>query len=253
MIPYFSMNVIQVGPISLQMWGFFASIGILFALFTFLKRAKKFGIEMEIVYDIFLVALIVMIIGSKLFYILFSSEPGISIGRFFSGGGFSFSGGMVSSAAAILFYLKLKKINVLKFADLLTPGLVISLIFIRIGCFLVYDHVGSATSLPWGIGYLDGSVRHPVSLYLMFGNIVIFFIIWYLEKRKTVLDGGVIFFIFLALYSIFRFSLDFTRCLDLSICEMRFFGFTYTQLLLLATFPVSVYLIYLLTINKKNG
>lgn len=253
MIPYFSLNDIQVGPVSLQVWGFFVSIGILFALFMSLKRAKKFGIEKEIVYDIFFIALIAMIIGSKLFYILFSPESGISVGEFFSGGGFSFSGGMIFSIAAILFYLKLKKINVLEFADLLAPGLVISLIFIRTGCFLVYDHVGSATDLPWGIGYLDGSVRHPVSLYLMFGNIVIFFIIWYLEKRKTVLSSGVIFFVFLALYSILRFALDFTRCSDLEICEARFFGFTYTQLLLLAIFPVSAYIIRLLTINKKNG
>ena len=252
MIPYFSFSVVQFGPISLQVWGFFASLGILFALLISLDRARKRGIENAIIYDICLIALISMIAGAKLFYILFSPEADISMAGIFARGGFSFFGGMAFSAAAVYSYLKYKKMDVLRIADILAPGFAFALIFIRIGCFLVYDHVGGVTDLPWGIAYLDGSIRHPVSLYLIFGNIVIFFIIWYLEKRKTILADGTIFFVFFTLYSVFRFMIDLARCSDLDVCELRYFGFTYTQLLLLAVFPVSVHIINKLKINKKN-
>lgn len=253
MIPYFSFNVIQAGPVSLQVWGLFVSLSVLAALLVSLNGAKKSGIEGEIIYDIFLIALIALIIGSRMSYILFSAGPDISMDGLFIGGGFSFFGGIIFSAMTVFLYLKHKRTDVLKIADIFTSGFVISLIFIRIGCFLVYDHVGGITDLPWGIAYLDGSIRHPVSLYLLLGNIVIFFIIWYLEKRKTNFANGAIFFVFIALYSVFRFALDFTRCSDLEICEPRYFGFTYTQLLLLMAFPISIYLINSLTINKKNG
>lgn len=253
MIPYFSLSSIQVGPIALQMWGLFASLGVLFSLFISLNRAKKIDIDKEVIYDTFLIALIAFIAGAKMFYIIFSAEKDISVSGLISGGGFSFLGGAIFSGVTVFSYLTYKKVDVLKIADILTPGFAVALIFIRIGCFLVYDHIGSITDLPWGIAYSDGSVRHPVSLYLLLGNIVIFWIIWYLEKRKTGLAKGAIFFISLALYSAFRFIFDFTRCADLGVCDARYFGLTYTQLLLSVIFPVSVYLLMkTLTINKKN-
>lgn len=253
MIPYFSFNTIHAGPVSLQVWGLFASLGVMFSLFISLDKAKKIGIDKEVIYDSFIIALFAFIVGAKMFYIIFSAERGIPVSGLISGGGFSFLGGAMFSAAIVFSYLTYKKMDVLKIADILTPGLAVALIFIRIGCFLVYDHVGSITDLPWGIAYSDGSVRHPVSLYLLFGNVVIFCIIWYLEKRKPRLTAGAIFFIFIALYSVSRFTFDLTRCADLGICDARYFGLTYTQLLLSVIFPVSVYfLMKSLTINKKN-
>jgi len=232
------------------MWGFFASLGVLFSLFISLVRAKKAGIDEEVIYNSFLIALIVMIAGAKIFYIIFSAARDISIDSLIYGGGFSFFGGAIFSAVTIYSYLKYKKLDVLKVADILTPGLAVALIFIRTGCFLVYDHVGSITDLPWSIAYSDGSWRHPASLYLLLGNVVIFCIIWYLEKRKSYFRAGAIFFVFLVLYSVFRFIFDFTRCADLGICESRYFDLTYTQLSLLAVFPVSVYYLYRLLSNK---
>lgn len=250
MIPYFSFHVLQVGLISLQVWGFFASLGFLSALLVSLNRAGKRGVEKEIIYDILLIAFVAMMIGSKIFFLLFSAEPDFSVERLISSGGFSFLGGAIFSAMAILLYLKYKKMDILKIADVLTPGLVVSLIFIRIGCFLVYDHVGRITQFSWGIAYIDGSTRHPVSLYLILGNIVLFLIICYFEKRKKYYPAGVLFFIFTTIYSILRFFIDFARCSDLEICDSRYLGLTYTQLLLPVVFLVSVYYLNKLLKNK---
>jgi len=253
MIPYFSLSHIQAGPINIQVWGFFVSLGILFALAMSINRAKRYSVEIGIIYDIFLIALIAMIAGSKIFYVFFLSEPDIAVNKLFSDGGFSFLGGAIFSSVMIFVYLKYKKMDVMKVADILTPGLIVALIFVRIGCSLVYDHIGNITRLPWGIAYIDRSIRHPVSLYLLLGNIVIFLIIWYLEKRKPTHAAGVTFLVFLALYSVFRFILDFTRCSDLGFCDARYLSLTYTQLFLIIIFPASVcLLINSIIINKKN-
>lgn len=253
MIPYFSVDNIQFGPIGIQTWGFFASLGVLFALLMSLKRANKAGVGEEIIYDIFLIGLVSMVIGAKIFNIVFSSEPDISVSRIFSGGGFSFFGGVISSAAAIFLYLKHKKADVLKIADVLMPGILIALISVRIGCFLVYDHIGSVTDLPWGIGYTDGTFRHPVALYLILANIVIFSIIWYLEKRDKLLPVGAMLFIFILLYSSLRLLLDFIRCSDLAICDSRYYGLTYVQLILIPAIPLSLHIYRYLKFNSKEN
>ncbi len=241
MIPYFTFSQIQLGPIFLQTWGFFAVLGFLGALFLSLYEGKTKNINEDDIWNIAILALIGMILGSKIFYVI-SLEDFRSAGlATFSGGGFSLIGGILLSSLGLYFYSRSKKMDIRLLADVLTPGLVLALIFVRIGCFLVYEHVGSLTELPWGRTYFDQSIRHPVSLYLLVNNIVIFSIIWYLKKGRLVARKGALFLVFALCYSISRFFLDFTRCNDLTVCDHRYFSLTYTQWILMALIPITFY------------
>ncbi len=246
MLPYFSFKEISIGPITIQVWGLMISIGFLVALFWSLKEAEENKIDKNHIWDSMLIILAGVVVGSKIFYIISNQIEFSNFENIFAlaSGGFSLIGGIIISAISVYFYAKIKKIDVWLLADILAPGLLLTLIFTRIGCFLVYDHIGGITSLPWAAEYIDQSARHPVSLYLLIGDIVIFFVTWYLRKRQAQkMNIGVNFLVLVLCFSVLRFLLDFTRCDDLEICDARYLSLTYTQWILLIIIPFIIFLI----------
>jgi prolipoprotein diacylglyceryltransferase len=82
----------------------------------------------------------------------------------------------------------------------------------RIGCFLtgLSDRTyGIATTLPWGIDFGDGILRHPTQLYeILFLALLGLGIRW--RSRSPYCDGD-LFQIYLAAYLGFRFFIDFLK------------------------------------------
>ncbi len=229
MLPYFMLNEVSIGGITVQVWGLFVALGFLAALIFSLKEARKEQINEEIIWDVMILALLGMIAGGRIFYLLAYSENGYEP-WFNVHSGFSLAGGAIAAGIMVFLYLKRKKSDTVKVFNLLTPGFVIALIFVRIGCFLINDHIGRPTALPWGIISVDGVLRHPVVLYEILFLIGILPII--LKERKNE-QKGMAFLLFANLYAVFRFLEDFLRCGDLSFCEKRFMFLTATQWILL--------------------
>lgn len=226
-----------------------ASVGFLFALFLLLKEAKKKNIEEDDVWNIMILSLIGMIAGSRIFYVISNFDEFENLTEIFNlNEGFSFLGGALIAGMLVFFYTKYKKINIWKIADALIPGTIAAIIIVRIGCFLIYDHIGKITALPWGRLYIDETTRHPIILYYIINLLVIFFIICYLKKRQ--LPNGLLFLYFAIYYLISGFLLDFLRCSDLDLCDARYVNLTYTQWLALTLMP---FVIYLLINIKKHG
>lgn len=242
MIPYFSFRQIDLGIITIQVWGLMASLGFLAALFFSLKEGRRRGISEEDMWDAMTLSLIGIILGSRVFYILFNLEKFDNLSDVFNiykNGGFSLLGGIIIAVPLIYIYAKKKKINIQKLSDVLTPGIIISIIITRAGCFLVYDHIGKIANLPWARLYIDQSARHPVALYHIISGAVILGAIYYLKKKR--LKDGVLALSAALYYSVFGFFLEFIRCSDLSICDSRFYNFTYNQWLLLFAIPIIFY------------
>ncbi|MCK5085129.1 prolipoprotein diacylglyceryl transferase, partial [Candidatus Parcubacteria bacterium] len=152
MIPYFSFSSIMIGPITIQVWGSFVSVGFLFALYLSLKEAKKNNFDQDHIWDVFVIILIGMILGSKVLNIIFNFDKIENIKDIFilSTGGFSFIGGISLSFIFLYIYTKFKKVNIYKIIDNLILGAAVALMMTRIGCFLIYDHIGKTTSILWG-------------------------------------------------------------------------------------------------------
>ena len=256
MIPYFTFTQIQLGPITIQVWGLMVSLGFLFALFLFLREVKKKDIQnlsRENVWDITIIALVGMIVGGRALYAVFNLREFESLIEVFylQNGGLSLIGSVVISAIVICIYARIKKIDTWKLADILIQSAVAALFFARIGCFLIYDHLGKITGLPWGRLYLDETVRHPVILYHIISCVIILLILRYFKTKQ--LKKGALFLIGAFCYIVFRFLLDFLRCSDLAVCDSRYLNLTYTQWILLAVAPFVVYLLLKKIIYKKRS
>jgi len=222
MIAFFAFREISVGPIIFQVWGVMAAIGFLAALFISLSKANGEHIAEKVIWDVMILSLAGMMIGARLFYVISS---GSFSGLFSLQGGFSLYGGLLLGGLFALLYLKRSRQDIGQIFDSLIPGLVMALIFVRIGCLMVSDHIGAPTVLPWAFIYEDGIPRHPVVLY----EITFLSLLFRVLKKKPDGVSGEITLSFCAAYSAFRLVADFLRCSDLSFCDARIYGLTFSQ------------------------
>lgn len=214
-------------------WGIFLALAILTVFVLVSKEGKKRGFSTDFFLNLLFWLLPGILLGSRLGYVL-QFPGGYLINPIeildFRNGGLTFNGGFFGGVIAAVLYFKSKKLKPSEFwkaADLVALFLPLGIAVGRIGCFLINDHQGAATSLPWGIVWPDGIVRHPAALYLFINALVIFFILNFLKSKLKKPDQ--VFFAFLFLYSISRFFLDFTRSTNTSLSDPAISGLSLTQ------------------------
>jgi phosphatidylglycerol:prolipoprotein diacylglycerol transferase len=239
-MPYFSYTQIHFGPVTLYTWGLFVGLAFLIGYWLVLREAKKEGINQRKIFWLAIFIFLGSILGARLGYLLQFSFRFLEFFQF-KVGGLMFYGGFFGALLAGWLYLKYcyykdktncffclgtssqsddrvpstKKQFVLSFlrlADILTPSIALGIFIGRIGCFLIKDHPGAITNLPWAIQWPDGIFRHPVALYLSLNGLIMFLVLWLLRTRLK--KTGQLFIIFLLWYSAARFFLDFTRVND---------------------------------------
>jgi prolipoprotein diacylglyceryltransferase len=115
--------------------------------------------------------------------------------------------------------------------DLMWPALLVAMLIGRMGCLLTALHdgtAGSPTSLPWGVDFGDGILRHPSPLYEIIFLSALGMALW--RKRGDFVREGDAFRVFLASYLVFRLAFDFLKPMPISYLGL----FSGLQLLCLA-------------------
>jgi len=269
MIPYLSIEFFNIGPLTIYSWGFFVALAFLIGMILSIKRGKKIGIEAYRITNLIILVFLGAIAGSRLFFILqwpaeFFGDP-LWFFRINQGGMMLFGGFFGGFLAGWLYIRKWK--NRWLLLDALTPIIPLCLAIGRLGCFLINDHEGAITSLPWGILWPDGMARHPVALYLILFDLALAGFLWWRGERQvgiippfekgrggwileklqnppqpSVAKGGSKhqFLLFLILYSLGRFLLDFTRYI---LADPHFWGLAASQWisLLIVIFTVFIW------------
>ena len=303
MIPNFVFDHISIGPLNFYTWGFFVGLAFAVGYFLTLYRAKKKNISVQQILILTWVVFFGAALGSRVAYLLqFPREllSDISLLWRYYQGGLMIWGGILGAILLGGLYIKITKLNLphpnpllikererVRFsfwtlADLFTPAVALGIGIGRIGCFLINDHIGAPTSLPWGISWPDGISRHPVALYESLVGFALFAIFWWLYKRiysssesreagrveksndqfstarKPAIAGlrfartireGFIFLSFLTAYSVIRFFLDFLRASKGILADPHWWGLTTSQWISLAIFLVAM----LFFIRNKKG
>ena len=178
------------------------------------RREKRFPYSAETIQDYMLWAIIGVILGGRLGYVLFYNPVyylrhpleillpfDVSDGfRFVGISGMSYHGGLVGLIVTSAVFFRKSGISFWNFADLLAPVAPLGYTFGRIGNFINGELWGRATTVPWGMYFpLDASglLRHPSQLYVaFFEGVFLFAVLWGL-REKRVLEGY-----FLSLYLI---------------------------------------------------
>lgn len=212
MLAYRIYDQLSFGPFTIYTAGLFLALAFLTGFLIALFEAKRKKINQNLIINLSIVILLAGFLGSRLgFIIQFPKYYLANPLQFFSiwQGGLAFYGGFLTALFFSWLYLRIKKGNFLRIADIFALVLPLGIFIGRIGCFLINDHKGIITSLPWGIVWSDGLARHPIAAYLSLAGLLIFIFLWFF--RKKISKDGQLFILFLILYSVSIFLLDFLR------------------------------------------
>lgn len=234
-IPYVYYPEINLGFFKIYTFGLIVAIAFLAGLWFSLREAKRKGISKDVVEGLVFYIMLGGIISSRISHVIifwdsYSSNV-LSVFMLWEGG-LVFYGGFLGAVIASVIYLRIKKLSVFKYLDLIAPSTALGHAIGRIAC-LVGDggHIGKLTSLPFGV-LVDGEIRHLTALYDFVNLVVLFIILLYLRKKKFF--TGFLFLFYVCFYAFVRFFLDFLRT------DPTFYGLTVTQWAVIPVFLVSL-------------
>ena len=125
----------------------------------------------------------------------------------------SFHGGLIGVILSAYIFSKVKKLNYKIYFDIICCAAPIGIFLGRIANFINSELYGTPTDKPWGVIFpeIDNLSRHPSHLYDAFlEGIVLFILINFLFLKKN-FNYGLISFLFLIFYGIFRIVSEFYR------------------------------------------
>lgn len=206
-------------------YGLLILIGFIIGILIALLRADKHNQKKEDVFYASLFAVIGLIIGAKLVYLLINipyiidnfkaiiKNPQYIIAML--QGGFVFYGGLVGAIILMYVYTKKYKIDFIDLVETLTPSFPLIHAFGRLGCFFAGCCYGIPFKAPIGMRFSQSPVApnnielFPVQLLESSLNVLIFiFLIIYARKKRS---KGNLISIYLIFYSIVRFFLEYLR------------------------------------------
>jgi len=222
-------NIFQIGSFQVRYYSlmYIVAFALTYFLVVYRLQKEKFPYTRETIQDFMLWAIIGVILGGRLGYVLFYNfeyylrhpseiflpfdfSHGI---RFVGISGMSYHGGLVGLIAAAVIFCRKYRIAFWNMADLFAPAVPLGYTFGRIGNFINGELWGRATTVPWGMYFpLDGSglLRHPSQLYeAFFEGVLLFAVLWGLREKRYF--EGFFVALYMAGYGLVRFFIEFYR------------------------------------------
>lgn len=207
----------SIGPVSIHWYGLFYAFSVLIVYLYCRAQIKNgsFKTTLEAFDNGYFWIIIGMLLGARLGEVLFYSPA-----YYFANplkmlyvwqGGLSFHGGLIGGVIATYLWSRRQKISFLHVVDILTVPTALAQALGRLGNFFNQELPGKVWDGPWAVVYplIDEYPRHPVQIYEIIYNLIVFFILFSLRNKK--MPAGSIFALFLMLYSFFRFVVEFFK------------------------------------------
>ena len=249
---------LHIGPLNITGYGIMMMAGFLVGGWLIDRNLKERGYRHEYAADITVAAVVGGIIGAKLWYVAATGE----INSLFTRGGLVWYGGFLGGTVAVLLNGARLKVPMRWTLEVTAPALPAAYALGRLGCFMVGDDYGVASTLPWAVQFPQGIppttagslaanfgipippgatqetllAVHPTQIYEAIIMIAVFMFLW--SRRKKSQGTGWLFGVYLVLAGTERFLVEFLRAK-----EDRLFGeFTLAQMMALAIVAVGVIL-----------
>lgn len=266
-------KTISVFGFEIAYYGIAIGLGVLAGIALACMIAKKTGQSQETYIDLALYAVIISIIGARIYYVVFSWDSYkndlLSIFNLRQGG-LAIYGGVIAAIITVFVFSKKRKISFGVLVDTAGPGLILGQIIGRWGNFFNREAFGEYTNglfamqLPLdavrtadvtekmqehltmidGVAYIQ---VHPTFLYESLWNLMILMILLLWIKRKK-FDGEV-FLLYLLGYGIGRFWIEGLRTDQLLIPGIQL---PVSQVLALCMALASIVMIWYFRREKKE-
>ena len=214
----------------IALYGVIIGIGVLCGVLMAAHVAKKEGMDVDLIWDFAIYAIIFSIIGARVYYVIFEwdmyrTNP-ISILNL-RNGGLAIYGAVIASFITLFVYTRVKKVSFLQMVDVCVPGLILGQAIGRWGNFTNREVFGGYTDNPVAMRLPELAVRarditpdieahivegtnyiqvHPTFLYECVWNLLILCIMLVYQKHKKF--NGEIWLIYLGGYGLGRFWIE---------------------------------------------
>ena len=210
-------DLLTIGGLTVHGYGLMIGIGFIAAYLMTEFRARKYRMNTDIVFTLFISSVVFGLLGAKVLYYLtildrVIKDPGVILDEM---EGFVVYGGIIGGVLAGYVVCRIKKEKFWQYFDLIAPAIALAQGFGRIGCLLAGCCYGKETDSPLSITFHTSDFAPndvaliPTQIYssiLDFLNcIVLCLIARYAKKERTVSGCYLIF------YSTGRFILEFFR------------------------------------------
>ncbi|SRR5256712_2593722 len=217
-------RLFELGPITLYTYGVLLATAYLVGLKLAMVRAKARGLDANRVLDLGIYIIISALVGAKLLLLVtdfrtFKADPHELLTLARSGG--VFYGGLILAVVVALWYIRRVGLPLWTTCDVFAPGIALGHVVGRFGCFFAGCCYGKPTTKPWGITFTDpfaqsnvgtplGVPLHPTQLYEAGAELLILIVLLVTERRGRPFPGRT-FWLYMLLYSISRFIIEFFR------------------------------------------
>ena len=219
----------KIGSFPIHSYGLMLALSFLLGIWFATWRAKKAGLDPNVIADVGFWIIFSAILGARLYYVIlhfeeFRGDLGSIVNPFHNGfvgiGGLVMYGGFIGAILASIVFFKVKKLSFFAYADALAPSIAIGIAITRIGCFLNGCCYGSSAahggvSFPFDSAAgmyqheIHAAALYPSQLYESAGGLVMALIILLAGRKKTFV--GFQFLLAGLLYAVLRFMVDFSR------------------------------------------
>lgn len=217
--PHIDPVAFSIGPLQVHWYGLMYLAAFASAWWFAMRRSERAWspVRRQKVEDLVVYVAFGVILGGRCGYVLFYNfdkwvaDP-LWLLRLWEGG-MSFHGGLLGVMVAMAIFARQIRQPFLAVADFVAPLVPVGLGFGRIGNFIGQELWGRSTDGPWGMVFPrdpEQLVRHPSQLYQAFlEGLVLFVVLFWFSKKPR--PTGVISGLFLLLYGVFRFVVEFAR------------------------------------------
>ena len=222
----------HLGPLTIRWYGVFFALGFLAGYNLLQHRSRHGKIGQDGAANLTLIAMVAGVVGARILYVLqnldeFRGRWGEAIR--IDHGGLVFYGGFLLAALAVALFCRWRNYSLAEAGDLVAPALALAHGFGRIGCFLngccfgrVYDgalafHYSAASDVLIAqkqLGWVEPAATaclpvFPVQLLDAVMDFAICAVLLMLAKRSSL--RGRLFGVYLILYTVGRFGVEFLR------------------------------------------
>ena len=250
--------IFSIGHLHVRWYGLIVITAIMVGVWLVVRESARKGFKKEDIYDAAIWVILGGMIGARLFHVLdhwpdvYTANPIRAL--YIWEGGLAIWGAVFGGLIVAAILARRNGWQLPKLLDAAAPGLALAQAIGRIACIITGDAMGKQTMGPFGFAYTNpnamvpqlGVFYTPMPVFEIIANLGIFALIWQLRKRNW--PDGLLFLVYLSLYSIERFFLAFT-----SSYRIIAFGLTQSQIVALVSLAIAVPLIVRTQMHRQRS
>ncbi len=237
--------IFSIGHFMIRWYSLIVTLAIVVGVGIAWREAKRKGLAEKHFTDALIWVIAAGLIGARLFHVIdhwsheYAANPIRAL--YIWEGGLAIWGAVIGGGIAVAIFGWRRQLPLGRLLDFAAPGLILGQAIGRVACVITGDAMGKPTTGPFGFAYTNpgamvpqlGVYYTPMPVYEMIANLSIFALLWQLRKRNG--PDGLLFLVYLSLYSIERFFLAFT-----SSYQIIAFGLTQSQIVALISLAVAL-------------